>query len=119
MAWGSNAGLAVLVGTFLIYAVGAVAPLVPHERLPELWTAPAADFLRAAGIAPGWDWARFTHHGDILNLIGIAALAFCPVPCLAAVLPLYGSGRQWALFTVCALELAVLLVAATGVVNIH
>lgn len=119
LGWGAHAGLAVLVGTFFLYLTGLVAPLVPHEKLPELWSGSAAQFLESTGIAVGWDWAQFIHHGDVLNLVGIALLAFCSVPCLAAVLPIYWSSRQWALFTICALEIAVLLLAASGLIVSH
>lgn len=119
LAWGSRAGLAVLVGSFLLYVAEVVPPLVPHEELPELWSASAADFLERAGISTGWHWTQFVHHGDIMNLVGIALLAFCSVPCLLAVMPIYWSSHQRALFAVCALELAVLMLAASGLVVFH
>lgn len=114
LGWGSHAGLALLVGSFVAYIVEILPPLVPHERVAELWSGSAEEFLEEAGIAAGGDWLRFVHHGDILNLAGIALLALCSAPCIAAIMPIYWASRERALFAICALELVVLLLAASG-----
>lgn len=119
LAWGSRAGLALLVVSFVIYVAEVVPPLVAHEDLPRLWRGSAAEFLERSGMESGWGWKDFIHHGDILNLVGIAALAFCSVPCLLVVMPIYWTSHQRALFVVCALELAVLLLAASGMLISH
>ena len=119
LAWGSYAGLALLVVFFVIYMVEVVPPLVPHERLPELWSAPSSEFLRGAGVAPGWDWTRLVHHADVLNLVGIAMLALCSVPPIAAIMPLYWASHRWALVAICGLELAVIALAASGLLVSH
>lgn len=119
LAWGSRAGLVVLVGSFVLYVAELVPPLVSHEDLPQLWSGSAAEFLERSGMEGGWGWKDFIHHGDILNLVGIALLAFCSVPCLVAVMPIYWTSHQRALFAVCALELAVLLLAASGILISH
>lgn len=118
LAVGSHIGLALLVVFFVIYIFEVVPPLVPHEQLAELWSSPSSQFLGGAGVSPGWDWARFVHHGDVLNLVGIAILALCSVPPIAAIMPLYWVSRRRAVFVVCALELVVIAVAASGVLVI-
>ena len=119
LAWGSRAGLVVLIGSFIVYVAELVPPLVAHEELPQLWSGSAAEFLERSRIEAGWGWKDFIHHGDILNLLGIALLAFCSVPCLLAVMPIYWTSHQRALFAVCALEVAVLLLAASGMLVSH
>jgi hypothetical protein len=119
LGWGANAGLFALVAFFFIYVLEVVPPLIAHEQLPELWTAPASEFLRTSGMSHGWDWTNFVHHSDILNLVGIVLLAFCSMPCLLAMLPVYWSARQRALFAVCVLELLVLGFAASGLLVVH
>lgn len=117
LAAGTHAGLAILVILFGLYMFGIVAPQVPHASLPELWRLPAGEFLALAGIADGWGWTAHVAHGDVLTLVGIATLAFCSVPCLIAVMPIYWASGQRALFGICALEVAVILMAASGLIG--
>lgn len=119
LSWGSHIGLVLLVVFFAIYVMEVVPPLVPHERLPELWSSPSSEFLRGAGVGPGWDWANWLHHADVLNLLGIAILALCSLPPIAAIMPLYWKSRRRALFVICALEMAVIAVAASGLLVAH
>lgn len=113
----TNAGLAALTLFFAAYVFGLLDPHVPHDRLPELWRLPAADFLQAVGLAPGWGWTAWLHRADILTLVGIAALAFASVPCLAVIMPVYWRARQRALLLICAFEILVILLAASGFVS--
>lgn len=117
LAFGTNAGLGVLVVLFGIYVLGVVEPQVAHERLPALWQLPAARFLEEAGIADGWGWFVLLNRADVLTLVGIAALSICSVPCLLAVMPLYWAAGQRMLFVICALEVVVLLSAASGLIG--
>lgn len=114
LSWGSHAGLALLVVLFALYVLEVVPPLVPHDQLPQLWAAPSSEFLAGVGVAPGWDWTRLVHHGDILNLVGIAILALCSVPPIAAIMPIYWKSHRRAVFAICALELVVIALAASG-----
>ncbi len=115
LAIGTHAGLALLVVLFGIYMVGAIDPHVPHERLPDVWRLPAREFLAIARIEAGWGWAAILHRADILTLVGIVTLAFCSVPCLVAVMPVYWRSGQRMLFAICVLEVAVIVLAASGV----
>jgi hypothetical protein len=114
LSWGTRASLVALVLAFSAYATGLLAPHVPIERLPQLWGLASGEFLRQTGIAPGWGWAALIDRGDVLNMAGIALLASCSIPCLAAVIGVFRARGERALALVCALEIAVLLVAASG-----
>ena len=50
----------------------------------------------------------------MMNFAGIAVLLLCSVPCLAAIVPIFVARRWWAFVAICALEIAVLLFAASG-----
>lgn len=117
LAIGTHAGLALLVVLFALYMFGILAPHVPHDRLPELWQLPASGYLERTGIAGGWGWVEFLDRADILTLTGIVALAFWSVPCLVAIMPLYWFEGQRLLLAICALEVGVILVAASGLVG--
>lgn len=114
LAIGTNTGLGMLVVLFGIYMLGVVDPHVPHERLPDLWHLPSSDFLELARLEAGWGWTARLRHADILTLLGIVTLAFCSVPCLLAVMPIYWRSRQRLLFAICGLEVAVIVMAASG-----
>ena len=118
LAWGTRLGLALLVPSFVAYVAGLVAPHVPIDRLPSLWSRPAADFLRDAGIDAGWGWALFAHRGDMLNLVSIAVLATCSIACLAAVIPIFHARGERAFVAICVLQIAVLLLAASGLLAV-
>ena len=118
LAIGTNAGLGMLVVLFGIYMLGVVDPHVPHERLPEIWHLPSSDFLELARLEAGWGWTARLRHADILTLLGIVTLAFCSVPCLLAVMPIYWRSRQRMLFAICGLEVAVITMAASGLLSV-
>lgn len=114
LARGTVIGFAMLVVGFAAYVGGLVDPHVPIDRLPQLWHLPAEEFLAAAGIEPGWGWARLAHRGDVMNLLSIALLATVSVPCLLAVVPVFRARGERALVAICLLEVVVLLLAASG-----
>lgn len=114
LAWGTGIGFVMLVAGFALYAGGIVAPHVPTENLPGLWSLSSTEFLRETGQADGWGWIRLAHRGDLMNLAGIAWLAGCSVGCLAAVMPTYRARGDRIYMTLCLLEIAVIALAASG-----
>lgn len=117
LEWGTRAGFVLLVAGFALYVTGVVAPHVPPDRLPELWTLSSAEYLRTTGLGSGWDWLRFAHRGDMMNLVGIAWLAGCSVACLAAVIPVFRARGDRTHVAICALEIAVIVLAASGILT--
>jgi hypothetical protein len=117
LQWTSRAGLAVLVMTFFLYLSGLVPPLVAHERLPSVWNLSAAEYQRATGSPTGWGWLGLLGHSDIASLVGIAVLASCSIACLAAIMPFYARRRERVYVVICLLEIGVLLLAASGILN--
>jgi hypothetical protein len=118
LAWGTRIGLAFLIVGFLAYLFG-FAPHVPIERLPALWERPATELLAETNLRPGWHWATLVHRSDMLVLAAIAFLTSCSVACLAAVLPLFRQRGETAFVIICVLQIAVLLVAASGWLTVH
>lgn len=116
--WGSSLGLALLVIAFVVHATGVLEPLIAHADLPRAWTMPAAEMLRSTGQAPGWGWVRLLDRSDILNLVGIALLASCSAAPLLAVVPIYLKRRERLFAALCILQVAVLALAASGLVHV-
>jgi hypothetical protein len=115
LKWGARVGLALLAAGFAAYVLGW-KPHVPIEQLPSIWGRPAADYLQSAGLRPGWHWAALLHRSDMLALGAIALLASCSIPCLAAVIPEFARRRERVFVAICVLEIAVLVIAASGLV---
>ena len=116
--WGTRVGLVLLVLSFTAYVTGMLTPHVPLERLPSLWNLPVDDFHRITRTPEIFDWMALFRHGDRINMIGIAVLASCSLPPLLALIPLFLKQRNGIIYAViCALEAAVLLLAASGLLS--
>ena len=115
--WGSKAGLVALIASFAAYASGALPAHVPFDRLPELLALPLDRYLAATGTPTGWGWVRLSTHGDYASLAGIAILAGCSVPCLLAALRVYLRRSDGAYAIIVVAQIAVLLLAASGVLT--
>lgn len=111
---GMRLGFGLLVVTFLLYVSGIVAPYVALQDLPGLWGRSAAEFRQAAGTPSGWGWLWMAGKGDYLNFFGIVLLATVTVPCYLRVLPIFKAARERVFVVIVVLEVAVLLLAASG-----
>lgn len=115
LAWGTRLGFAALVVSYLLYVTGIVAPAIPTERLPELWTLPLPEYLARTHAPTGWTWLGKIGNGDFLNLVGVAILAAATLACYLRVLPLFVRARQRAYVAICLVEIVVLVAAAAGI----
>jgi len=111
---GTWLGLVLLLLSFLAYVSGWWDPHVPLQRLPQLWQLPVGAYLQASSGPQGWAWLALATRADYANLLGIAVLASCSIPSLLAVIPLFVRQGTWAYAIICMLEIAVLLLAASG-----
>ncbi len=118
LGWSSSGGLALLVIAFLLYVTEFMPPLIDVVRLPHVWTLSAREISANEGHPAGWDWLWLLHHGDIFNLLGIAVLATCSIVPLVAVAIIYWQGRERVFALLAAMQVLVLLLAASGLVSI-
>ncbi len=98
-----------------LYLSGVLAPLVPFDRLPALWTLPAAQMLREANAPSGWEWLRFLHYGDYLNVLAIALFSLLSLVCVARVVPTFLKSGERVQAVLAVLQVIVLLAAALDV----
>ena len=115
--WGTRIGLLVLVASFVAYVSGLLPGVVPVDRLPELWSLPVAQFQARTQMPGGWGWLALLGHGDVLGLLGIALLAGVSIPCLLALVPIYAARGEKAYVAICLLEVAVVALAASGLLS--
>ena len=111
---GTRIAFGVVVATFAIYLLGVLRPLVPLQELAQLWKLPVDRFVAATGAPTGWTWLRLLGKGDYLNLLGIAVFVLVTIAAYARLVPLFlqAGKRAQALFA--ALQVLVLLAAASG-----
>lgn len=115
--WGTRVGALVLLITFAAYVLGWLRPRIAVNELPALWHLPASEFTRQTGAPQGWAWLGHLQQGDMAGLLGIAMLAGCSLPSLLALVPLYLRSGDRAYAAICLAEVAVLLMAASGVLG--
>jgi len=115
--WGARIGFVLLVAGFTAYLFGWWPPHVPVEQLPALWNQPLAVYLERTGTPTGWHWLALAHKTDLGNLVGIVVLAGCSLPPLLAVIALSVKQRERAFATICALEVGIIVLAASGVLT--
>lgn len=118
-------GLALLVATFFIYVFGILPSYVPIEKLSETpagsnvpyWGMRAHEFNQAFNIPTGWGWLAHVSKGDYLNFVGIAILAGMSILCYLSILPILIRKKDAAYVVIAILEVAVLVLAASGILK--
>jgi hypothetical protein len=113
---GTRAGLALLVAGFAAYAGGLLPPHVPLPELARSWHLPLAQFTAATGAPSGWQWLQLAGRGDYFNFVGIVLLASIIIAAYLRVLSLLAR-KDRAFAVIAALEIIVLLAAASGLLN--
>lgn len=115
MHWGTLTGFIVLIGTFVAYVFSWLPASIPLEQMPHLWSLSAADYLKATGTPTGWHWLFNMGKGDSASLLGIAILSGSSIACIASIMPVYAKAKNTTYLVICALEIAVLLLSASGI----
>ncbi|MFA7620045.1 MAG: hypothetical protein WC012_13490 [Thiohalomonadaceae bacterium] len=115
---GMKLGFVIVVVSFVLYVFGFVTPHVPVEQLPHYWTLSAQEYLVATNVPTGWGWLSLAGKGDYLNFIGIAILSLVTVVCYLRILPIFAKGGDKAFTAIAAVEVLVLVLAASGILVI-
>ena len=110
----TKAGFAISLCAFLVYAGRLLPAFVPLDELPRYWALPVHRFIELTGAPQGWAWLGELGYGDGLNLAAIALLGLVTPACYARLIPALIAERDWLQAALAALQLVVLLVAASG-----
>jgi len=116
LRWSGWLGLAVLVGAFGLYVTGVLPPVIPVDQLPQVWRLPWRELILQHGLQEGWSWIRSITRGDMLNMLGIAILSGCSALPLLAVTGIYLRRGDRLFAALCLLQVAVLVLAASGLI---
>ena len=115
---GVKTGLAVLVISFLIYISGALSPIVPFSELAVRWRLPVHEFIGKTGSPSGWGWVWKLNRGDALNFFAVAWLSSVTIVCYLRIIPILIRKGDTIYLIIAVLEVAVLLLAASGVLHV-
>lgn len=115
----SNAGMILLLTTFLLYFIGIVGSSVTPEEITRLWHLDVATFHEVTGSPVGWDWIRDISSGSGITLASLVFLAFSTLICLISLVPIYFGSKDWWYLAIVLAQIAVLVVAASGIAVIH
>lgn len=112
---GMKVGLLALTIVFVIYLTGILTPHLPVDEVSNYWGLKVADYLESAGVEEGWSWTGRLSEGDFLNFIPIAFLAAVTAICYLAIIPILLKKKDTTYAVLAILEVAVLVLAASGV----
>ncbi len=110
-------GLFALVVFFIIYVSGILQSFIPIEELPKYWGMKVKDYIHESHAPTGWAWTAMIGKGDYLNFVGIAALAGLTILCYLVILPIFIRKKNTPYVVIAILEVAVLLLAASGILK--
>ncbi len=114
---GTRIGLCLLVASFALYASGLVDPHVRLSDLASVWVLPVDRYLAVTGLPAGWGWLGYLGASDVMNFIGIAFLSLVTLGCYARLAVSYLRQRDTACALIVLAEIAVLVIAASGLVS--
>lgn len=123
---GMSVGLGLLLVTFALYIFGVVPPCVPVEELPTYWVMNVDDYVEATNhdhlhhehSITGWAWLSVLVKGDYLNYLGIAVLSTVSIICFLGIIPTLLRKKDRAYAAMALLEVAILALAASGVLTV-
>ena len=110
----TQAGFAMSLVAFTVYLGGLLPSYLPPAELPRYWALPVDQFIAATGAPRQWAWLGLLGYGDMLNLAAVALLGLVTPACYARLLPALFVRRDALQLALAAAQLAVLLVAASG-----
>ena len=100
---------------FSVYVTGILAPAVPLEQLPQLWSLPAGRFAQLTGEPQGWGWVALIGKADYLNLAAVALFGLVTLVCYARIVPLLLARGERLEAAIALAQVVVLAAAASGI----
>lgn len=113
----SLGGLGILLVGFIVYLSGLLPTFVPASKIPQYWGLRVDEFVEKTGVPTGWHWVPLIHHGDMVAFIGIVILAATSLMAFIFILPTFVKKKDWAYSVIIALQIIVLLLAASGLIS--
>jgi len=114
---GAWAGILLMLITYFIYITGLISPHVDIAVIIQNWDKGVDEYLQITRTPHGWGWLRLLHKADFLNFIGVVLLAVLTIICYLCLIAGYKRRKDWIYLIICLSEIAVLAVAASGILG--
>lgn len=112
--YGAWLSIAIMVVTYFLYVTGLIDPHVSMELVVNNWDKSVSEYRQITNSPDGWNWVPLLGKGDFLNFLGIALLAIMTIICFITLIPTYLKRKEFTYATIAALEILVLVIAASG-----
>jgi len=114
---GAWAGILIMLLTYLIYVTGILSPHIDVTVITQNWGKGVDEYLKITHSPQGWGWLKLLNKGDFLNFIGLVLIAVLTIICYFFLVAGYKKRKDWVYFFICILEIAVLALAASGILG--
>ena len=112
----STLALVLVVAGYVVYVGGLVPGRVTPRDLAASWHLSAAELGKRLGDHGGWGWLRHIGAGDVISFASLAFLALGSIVCLLGTIPVLLAERSRVQALVAAGLVAILLLAASGLI---
>jgi len=114
---GAWAGILLMLITYFIYVTGLISPHVDIAVIIQNWDKGVDEYLQITGTPQGWGWLRLLNKADFLNFIGVVLLAVLTIICYLCLVAGYKKRNDRIYLFICLFEIAVLVIAASGILG--
>jgi hypothetical protein len=114
---GMVAGIITLSITYTIYLTGLLPAHVDMQLISANWGKGIHEYLEITHSPNGWGWIALLGRGDFLNFIGFVLLGTMTIICYLVLVRGYIREKNWIYTTISVLEIAVLTLAASGILG--
>lgn len=114
---GMVAGIIIMGITYGIYLTGVLPSHVEMGVISANWGKGIHEYLELTHSPQGWDWLFLLGKGDFLNFIGFALLGLMTIICYLVLVRGYFRKKDWIFAVISILEIAVLALAASGIMG--
>ena len=117
LSTGAWLGILLMLITYFIYATGILSPHVELTVVTQNWDKGVDEFLKITRSPHGWGWLTLLHKADFLNFIGMVLLGILTIICYLFLIAGFKRSKDWTYFVISLLEVAVLCLAASGILG--
>ncbi len=114
---GMVAGIIIMMITYVIYISGLLPSHVDLQSISANWGKGIHEYLEITHSPRGWGWVGLLMKGDFLNYVGFALLGLMTIICYLVLVRGFFQKKDWIFLTISILEIAVLSLAASGLLG--